>query len=305
MHVDVAVAIAPALSRYRVGEQRMPDLGADEGVDLEPVVMLEHHHGTPRDLAPSRGPPDSLELVRRALERPAEVPRGGSAHRRELGAGGAGHRLRRGAPGDREVTGLGEELMEAEDRAVSHLPGERLGGPSPGGVGDVHPGGQAHLHVRSERIAEACRPERDRVAVEPSPEAGDGGDDDRHSLTQGLLLRPGEREGDRAVRGKRRLGRWLGEHLDALAGGEPAHPRRRGQPLPGARRRADGHTACPLSAARDHTDVHRRAGVCESQRLRPVLRDAARRFVPAVSKRPRPGSRRGSRASGHEGARSA
>ena len=93
-----------------------------------------------------------------------------------------------------------------------------------------------------------------------------------------LRLGSGERQRDRAVRGRAAAvcGR-LGERLHALARREPAHAQRGGQPLPRARRRADGDVpACwaPLATTPIGTVAR---GVANRSVRGPARRGAGRR----------------------------
>ena len=132
--VDVAVAVGALPPGDRVGEQGVPDLRPDEGVDVEAVVVLEHHHRAADDLVPLRRS-SRCRAARAACSRRASgsgrpaVGDGG-----ELGVGGGRHRIRGRGPADREVARLRQQLLEPQDRPVAHVEGERsvLPAPSPG-----------------------------------------------------------------------------------------------------------------------------------------------------------------------------
>jgi len=74
--VDVAVAVTAGLAADRVGEKGVPELGAGEAVDFEPVCVLEHDHGGPGDLVRLAGAPERAQLSRRVWVAPAEATRG-------------------------------------------------------------------------------------------------------------------------------------------------------------------------------------------------------------------------------------
>ena len=219
--------------------------------------------------------------MRRVVVAPAETPGRGVDCCGELAPRGRSRRIGGRVPREREIARLREQLLEPEDRAVTHVPLERAGSAAAGCLRQLDRLRETDGDVTAQRIPEPPGLERQRMGVEVAPATGRSRSDRRQAVAEDRVHRARERERDRAAGIQHGAGSGLDERLRSRTGREPAQPSGRGHPLPGTRRGGDRDASRPFvcrcrDADVDRLAAHARTAACARDRAR-----AARPSAPA------------------------